>query len=115
MSRDRSSVNYRYVNQNVPIFNTYRKFPDLHIAIEMVYACAAIVPSAMPRTHEEITLQDTLPEWPFAAGADSIERVNLAVQIAERVFVFADRYFSRRSWWKRGDRQDVHEHWPRLY
>jgi hypothetical protein len=111
MSRRVVSVNYRYVDQNVTIFNAYRKFSDLHIAIEMVYAGAAIVPSAVPRTHEEVALQDALPERPFAAGADSIERVNLAVQIAECEFVSADRYFGRRTRRKRGERQDFDEHW----
>src|SRR5580704_8680463 len=98
-----------YVDQYIPVDDRYRELRYLHIEVEVVHAGAAIVPSPMPRAHQQIALQDALPERPSAARADAVERVNLAVQIAQRVAVFANGDFGCRAWGKRRYRQHFDE------
>ena len=80
---------FRHLDQYIPVFDSYGEFRDTNIKVEMTDAGAAIVPSAVPRTDEEIFLQDALAEGAAAAGTDSVEGVDFAIEIAEGVGVAA--------------------------
>jgi hypothetical protein len=81
----------QYFDQYIAVLNQDREFCNLHSGIEMMRAGAAIVSSAMPWTNQKVVLEHPLPKWSSAARADSIERMNFAVPVAERVLFFADR------------------------
>jgi hypothetical protein len=80
------------VDQYIPVLKEDAEFRYFHIAIEMVHAGAAIVPSSMPGANQQMALQDALSKRPSAAWADAVERMNLSVQIAEREQLFTNRY-----------------------
>jgi len=81
-----------HVDQYIPVLNQHAEFRYLYLRIEMMHAGAAIVPPSVPGANQQITLKDALPQRPSAARADSIERVDLAVQIAKGEVFFTNRY-----------------------
>jgi hypothetical protein len=80
------------------------KLCDSYVPVEMVHARTAVVSSAVPRANQQILLQNSLAERPAAARADSVKRMNFPIHVAERVLIFADRYFGGRTGRKRGER-----------
>ena len=94
----------RNIDKDIAAIYPDRKLCDCYLPVEMVHARAAVVSSAMPRTDQQILLQNPLAERAAAAGADSVERMNFPIHVAERVLIFADRYFGGRTGRKRGKR-----------
>jgi hypothetical protein len=76
-----------YVDQYIAALDKYGELRHLHVPVEMMHAGAAIVSAPMPRTNQQAALQNTLSEGAAAARTDSVEGMDFAVQIAERVFV----------------------------
>ena len=79
------------------------------MAVEMVDAGAAIVAPAVPGAHEQLALQDALPQRAAAAGANAIERVDFAFEIAERIRMPVDEHLGGGARGKSGKRKDANE------
>jgi hypothetical protein len=79
------------------------------MAVEMVDAGAAIVTPPMPGANDQIALQYALTERAAAAGADAIEGVDFAVEIAEGIWVTVHEHFGGGAGGKCGKREDSDE------
>jgi hypothetical protein len=77
--------------------------------VEVMNSRAAVVSAPVPRTHQKSPLQRTLPQRPSGARATPLERVNLALQIAESVIIITHGYFSCGARGQTGHRQHLDE------
>jgi hypothetical protein len=105
----RRGVDQYGVDQYISVFNSYRELRNFDMAVEMVNASAAIVAASMPGADDEIALQYALSDRAAAAGADAIERVDFAIEIAKRVRVAIDEHLGRGARGKRGKSQHADE------
>jgi hypothetical protein len=99
----------QYFDQYIAVLDQNREFRNLYVRVKVMHAGAAIISSPMPGTNQKVVLEHTLSKWPSAARANAIERMNLAVPVAERVVVLTHRYLSGRAGRERGNRQHFDE------
>jgi hypothetical protein len=97
------------VDQYITVFDSDREFRHCDMAVEMVNASAAIVAASVPGTDDEVALQYSLSNRAATAGADTVERVDFAIEVAKRVGVAIDEHFGRGARGKRGKGQHADE------
>ena len=87
----------RWIDQYLVAFCFHWKYGQLHGGIKIVLASTAVVRPLVPGANHQVVLDGALPEMSAGVRTDAVERVQLALDVADCVRIFSQSHFGYRA------------------